>query len=94
MRGHAYISPAVSNPILRKAARTSQSATTDLPQRQREILKLLADGANTKEIATSLQISPKTVDAHRARIMRRVGVRDAAGLVRFAVQNANSLGAS
>lgn len=93
LRGHAYISPTVANPILRKATRTTDSST-NLPQRQREILRLLADGANTKEIAAALSISPKTVDAHRARIMRRVGVRDAAGLVRFAVQNAHTLPAA
>jgi len=93
LRGQSFISPAVSSPILRKAAQTSKSPS-NLPQRQLEILRLLADGANTKEIAAELRISPKTVDAHRARIMRRVGVRDAAGLVRFAVQNAHSLAAA
>lgn len=90
LRGNAYISPAVASPILRNATRTT-GGSTNLPQRQREILRLLADGANTKEIASALAISPKTVDAHRARIMRRVGVRDAAGLVRYAVQNAHTL---
>lgn len=63
----------------------------DLPQtiltgRQREILQLMAEGQSTKEIAHQLQLSPKTVEAHRAQLMTRLNIRDVAGLVRYAIR--------
>lgn len=58
-----------------------------LTRRQIEILRLVAGGSTTKEIARSLGISPKTVEFHRARLMQRIGVHDVTGLTRYAVQN-------
>jgi DNA-binding NarL/FixJ family response regulator len=52
--------------------------------RQREVLKLVALGKSTKEIAAQLGISPRTIDTHRAELMDRLGVRDAIGLLREA----------
>ncbi len=60
---------------------------TQLTLRQREILQLIAEGKSTKEIGYMLQISPKTVDAHRAQIMERLNIRDLAGLVRYAIRS-------
>ena len=57
-----------------------------LSGRQREVLQLVAEGGTTKEIAHHLALSPKTVDCHRAELMRRLDIRDIAGLVRFAIQ--------
>jgi DNA-binding NarL/FixJ family response regulator len=63
------------------------SCTDDgLTDRQVEILSLLASGLSSKEIAFRLELSPKTVDVHRARIMERLGVRDVASLTRYAVR--------
>jgi DNA-binding NarL/FixJ family response regulator len=58
-----------------------------LTARQREILQLIAEGHNTKEIAYRLGLSAKTVETHRAQIMERLGIRDIAGLVRYAIRN-------
>ncbi|WP_374328481.1 response regulator [Azonexus sp.] len=58
-----------------------------LTTRQIEILRLVAGGRTTKEIARQLEISPKTVEFHRARLMQRIGVHDVTGLTRFAIQN-------
>ncbi|MDD2885976.1 MAG: response regulator transcription factor [Dechloromonas sp.] len=58
-----------------------------LTQRQLEILRLVAFGRTTKEIARQLEISPKTVEFHRSRLMERIGVRDVTGLVRYALQS-------
>jgi DNA-binding CsgD family transcriptional regulator len=58
----------------------------NLTARQREVLQLLAFGHNTKETAAKLNLSPKTVEYHRLRLMRTLGVHDLAGLVRFAVR--------
>lgn len=57
-----------------------------LTPRQREILQLLAEGRNVKEIADLLQISPKTVETHRAQIMERLDITNLAGLVRYAMR--------
>ena len=58
-----------------------------LTARQLEILRLVASGKTTKEIARNLSISPKTVEFHRSRLMERTGANDVTGLTRFALQN-------
>ena len=65
---------------------TEASSIELLTSRQREILQLLAEGKNTKEIARVLSISTKTVEAHRAQIMERLDIHDLAGLVRYAIR--------
>ena len=56
-----------------------------LSDRQRDVLKLLAEGNSTKAIAEIMSVSPKTVETHRGAIMERLGIRDVPGLVKFAV---------
>jgi len=56
-----------------------------LTSRQREILTLIAQGQNTKTIAATLALSPKTVEYHRMKLMDAIDVHDVAGLVRFAI---------
>ena len=58
----------------------------ELTERQIEIVKLLARGKSSKEIAYDLGLSPKTVDVHRGRIMERLGLRDIASLTLYAVR--------
>jgi PAS domain S-box-containing protein len=58
-----------------------------LTPRQREILQLMAGGKATKEIASMLRVSPKTVEFHRAQLMDRLKIHDVPGLVRYAVRN-------
>jgi DNA-binding NarL/FixJ family response regulator len=57
-----------------------------LSARQCTVLQRLASGQSTRQIAQELQISIKTVETHRSELMRRLGIRDLAGLVRFAVR--------
>jgi len=57
-----------------------------LTGRQREILQLIAEGQNTKEIAEILKVSPKTVEYHRMKLMASLNVHDIPGLVRFALR--------
>jgi DNA-binding CsgD family transcriptional regulator len=56
-----------------------------LTARQREILSLIAQGQNTKMIAAALDLSPKTIEYHRAKLMDALRLHDVAGLVRFAI---------
>ena len=58
-----------------------------LTPRQREILRLVAEGQSTKQIALSLNISVKTVETHRAQLMDRLEIHNIAGLVRYAIRN-------
>lgn len=57
-----------------------------LTPRQRQILQLIAEGQGTRQIAERLHLSVKTVETHRAQLMERLGIRDVAGLVRFAIR--------
>ncbi len=58
-----------------------------LSGREREVVQLLVEGMTNKEAATALGISPKTVDAHRTNIMRKLEIHSVAALVRYAVRN-------
>ena len=58
----------------------------NLTPRQREVLALIAEGHTTNDIARQLQLSVKTVESHRAQLMERLGIRNIAGLVRFAIR--------
>lgn len=63
------------------------ASPTPLTARQHEVLLLVAEGRSTKQIATRLRISFKTVETHRAHIMRRLNIYDVAGLVRYAIRH-------
>jgi len=63
-----------------------EAAADVLTARQREVLRLVAGGKSTKEIAYALNLSVKTVETHRAQIMERLNIRDVAGLVRYALR--------
>jgi DNA-binding NarL/FixJ family response regulator len=65
---------------------SSEFAPEQLSPRNREVLRLMADGLATKEIAARLKISVKTVEFHRAKLMKKLGVRGIAGLVRYAIR--------
>lgn len=88
-RGETYLSPAVSKQVVDDYVGRTGGATDPLEAltpRQREVLQLVAEGHTSKEIAEQLGLSFKTVEAHRAQIMERLGLQDLAGLVRFAVR--------
>ncbi|HUJ01512.1 MAG TPA: response regulator transcription factor [Usitatibacter sp.] len=91
MRGEPYISSRVSQHLvsdLREGRAPEQpSSLESLTPRQREILQMIAEGKSTKEIAFALEVSSKTVETHRAALMERLGIRDVAGLVIYAVRN-------
>ena len=89
-RGEHYISSQVSRHLvsgLVDGAKQSQSSIDMLTPRQREILQMIAEGKSTKEIAYVLEVSVKTIETHRSALMERLGIRDVAGLVLYAVRN-------
>jgi DNA-binding NarL/FixJ family response regulator len=83
MADQPFLSPKISS--LPSPDSSARGGT--LTARQTEILRLVANGHTTKEIARELGISPKTVEFHRGRLMQRIGVNDVTGLTRFAFQN-------
>ena len=65
--------------------RRSSSPIESLSNREREILKLVTDGLSSAEIGRRLELSPKTVDTYRSRLMQKLQVTDLAGLIKFAI---------
>ena len=89
MKGGSYFSPAVAREIVeqvRSPRNESPDPFTLLSAREREVLQLIAEGFAAKEVATELSISTKTVEAHRTSLMRKLGVRKATELVRYALR--------
>jgi DNA-binding NarL/FixJ family response regulator len=85
--GGIYLSPGVSGVVV-DAVRTKASPEDDcLTGRERQVLKLVAEGYSTKECATILGVSVKTADSHRTRLMRKLSIHGTAGLVRYAVRH-------
>lgn len=88
--GNTYVSPSISNVVLEDLVRggeeTASTAFSALTQREREVLQLLAEGKTTKQIALRLHISPKTVEAHRLRVMNKLDIDNVAQLTKYAIQ--------
>ena len=88
--GRAFITPAIAGEVL-QSVQSGDDAATDpvnkLTLRQREILRLLADGHSAKKIARLLDISPRTVEFHKYSMMDTLGVSTSAELIRFALKN-------
>jgi DNA-binding NarL/FixJ family response regulator len=91
LNGKHYISPGISDKVLegylegRKVLKTQTSWET-LTHREREILKLIAEGYKNKEIADYLCISPKTVEKHRANLMEKLDLHNVQSLTTFAIE--------
>ncbi|MDR3634781.1 MAG: response regulator transcription factor [Isosphaeraceae bacterium] len=88
-RGETYLSPAVSKVVIADYLQRTSEEPTELDlitPRQREILRLIAQGHSTKSIARTLGISTKTVETHRMQLMDRLGIHDIANLVRLAIR--------
>ena len=88
-QGKTYLSPSVSRVIIDSYLERTDGELSPLEQltaRQREILQMIAEGRNTKEIAGTLDISVKTVEAHRLQLMARLNIHDVPGLVRYAIR--------
>jgi DNA-binding NarL/FixJ family response regulator len=87
-RGEAYLSPAISKTVIDSSLGRTEppGPQEELTGRQREVLRLVAEGRTMKEIAGSLGLSVKTVEAHRAQMTERLGIHDVPGLVRYAMR--------
>jgi DNA-binding NarL/FixJ family response regulator len=90
IQGKVYLSPSISRTVIDDYLQRVGGAVSPLEQltsRQREILQLIAEGKNAKEIAADLDVSIKTVESHRLQLMDRLNIHDIPGLVRYAIRN-------
>jgi DNA-binding NarL/FixJ family response regulator len=90
LKGRSYVTPLVARDMLRsvlEAPARRANSPKDLSERQREILQLVAEGHPSKEIAGLLNISVKTIEYHKARLMERLGLRTTAELTKYAIQH-------
>lgn len=89
-RGRSYLSPAVTQSMVDSITTDRQprsdSGFTSLTGREREVLQRIAEGLGSREIADALHISPRTVESHRASLMKKLGVHKASSLVRIAIR--------
>ncbi|RYU96810.1 response regulator transcription factor [Emticicia agri] len=88
-----YFSDFVSKVMLRKMTRKNQQENkifnykTDISDREKEVLVHICEGLTTTEIGDILSLSPRTVEGHRLRMIEKLGVKNTAGLVAFAIKN-------
>ena len=89
-RDRPFLSPNVAKILVNEFRRSSEGAASslgNLTKREIEVLKLVAEGKSNKEVAVVLGISPRTVDAHRARLMDKLNVHTLSKLVQIAIRN-------
>jgi two-component system response regulator NreC len=87
--GKTYVSPSIGEMVVKDYISKEgerDSAFSVLSQREREVLQLLVEGKTTKQAAKRLYISPKTVEAHRLRIMNKLNIDNVAQLTKYAIQ--------
>ena len=95
LNGNVYLSPGVATRVVSDYVSLEKSAPLEegasqfdlLTGREREVLKLIAEGKSGQEIAECLRISPRTVKVHRANVMKKLGVHKSSELVIYAVRN-------
>lgn len=89
MRGHSFLYPAALDTLMRDLADRAHEEGAEfelLTPRELEVLKLIAEGHSSKEIAALLVISIKTVDSHRTNMLEKLGMRDRVDLTRYAIR--------
>ncbi|PKN32958.1 MAG: DNA-binding response regulator [Deltaproteobacteria bacterium HGW-Deltaproteobacteria-19] len=90
VRGNTYLSPKITDVVVKgylsKGTLSQPEATSPLTSREREILQLIAEGHSTKEIASHVCLSIKTVETHRRNIMEKLGIHSVAELTKYSIR--------
>ncbi len=89
VKGHSYVTPLITRDVLSfllEVSHESEQQTAKLTPRQREVLQLIAEGRTMKEIASILDISTRTVEAHKYEMMQTLGVQTTAELIQYAIK--------
>lgn len=90
LQGQRYLTPSIATPVIDGAMNPERVPTVKNPvgaltPRQREVLQLIGEGKGTKEIATHLNVSVKTIDFHKTRLMQQLDIHTTAELMRYAI---------
>jgi DNA-binding NarL/FixJ family response regulator len=85
IQGRIYLTPAVTKDVMERM-QTTQADAVSLTGRQRDVLRLIVEGRRMKEIASSLNLSTRTVETHKYEMMQTLGVHSTAELVRYALE--------
>ena len=89
LEGRVYLTPQIQQGVLEafmKAGGEREKASIELTKRQREVLQLVAEGLTMKEIAATLDVSPRTVESHKYDLMQKLGVKTTAELIQYAIK--------
>jgi two-component system response regulator NreC len=86
MGGGTYLHPGLSRAVVEAFLAHTEVPPDPLSPRERQVLQLLAEGKRTREVAALLRVGVKTAESHRARIMKKLGIHETAGLVRYAIR--------
>lgn len=87
LQGRVYLTPMLTRDVMERMAQPATESEPQLTARQREVLRLLVEGQRMKAIAAALQLSTRTVEAHKYEIMQVLDVHSTAELVRYAMQH-------
>ena len=90
MKGYTYVSPTVAGDLIQGSLENHESnsqpkKSANLTARQREVLQLIAEGKTTKEIALTLNVSVKTVEFHKTKIMKELDIHSATEITKYAI---------
>lgn len=85
-RGEVYLSPGLSDRVIQACLCNNSESNQTLTPRERQVLQLVAEGHSTKQIASILTLSTKTIESHRTRIMQKLEIHDTVGLVHYAIR--------
>jgi DNA-binding NarL/FixJ family response regulator len=86
VQGRVYLTPLLTKDVITTLTEPTTQPPVRLTPRQREVLRLIAEGRRMKEIAATLQLSTRTVETHKYEMMRALGVDSTAALVRYAIE--------
>jgi DNA-binding NarL/FixJ family response regulator len=86
LRGRTYLTPLITKNVIATLTESVPQSAVKLTTRQREVLRLIAEGRRMKEIGAILELSTRTVETHKYEMMRALGVESTAELVRYAIQ--------
>lgn len=90
-RGELYVYPSLTHLLVNRYLGTEESglapSVVELTEREEQVLRLLAEGHTSEQVAQRLALSAKTVDTYKARVMEKLGLRNRVDLVRYALRN-------
>ena len=84
--GEIFLGPGIPRNVLQKLGQIEKDPYQKLSTRERQVLQLIAEGKTNRVVAEVLELSTKTVDTHRTRLMRKLNIHDQTSLVKFAIR--------